>query len=209
MDNKKNMLDTMGKLLTQIEKAKFEFEFYNTLWENNNCQDHSDHCNCCWEHFKKAEDARELLKMLRQQKLDLEEKYIKKSSTNYNNSQLIYGITIGSSEKSSTLPCETLWTRFTKSADFKRCSNVQAYFEKGENGYIHIHAILYREKGWSMSINKLRKRYGVLNGKQHNFFIKRLKGIDIKKWEYYIKKDSNKPWNVKANYFFNNSLSSE
>jgi hypothetical protein len=119
---------------------------------------------------------------------------LKKTSSN-----LVYGLTIGSSEKNNTDPCLYLWHRFSNSADGKRLIQKEAYFERGENGYIHIHAYLKKEHKFSMSINKLRKRYGTYKGKQHNFDLVRLKGIDQVKWQNYIKKDSKKSWNLNVN----------
>lgn len=119
---------------------------------------------------------------------------LKKTSSN-----LVYGLTIGSSEKTNTDPCLYLWHRFSNSADGKRLIQKEAYFEKGDNGYIHIHAYLKKEHKFSMSIRKLQKRYGTYKGKQHNFDLKRLKGIDQVKWKNYIKKDSKKSWNLKVN----------
>jgi hypothetical protein len=62
-----------------------------------------------------------------------------------------------------------------------------------------IHAYVTKESKFSMSINKLRKRYGTYKGKQHNFDIKRLIGVEAIKWKNYIKKDSLKSWNKKVN----------
>jgi hypothetical protein len=53
-----------------------------------------------------------------------------------------------------------------------------------------------------MSMPKIRKSYGSYKGKQHNFDIKRLKGVGIKKWENYIKKDAKNAWNMEGNKLF-------
>jgi hypothetical protein len=131
----------------------------------------------------------------RKRYMHIKEKYdLKKTSSN-----LIYAITIGSSEKTDVNPCLDLWHRFSNSADGKRLIQKEAYFERGDNGYIHIHAYVTKESKFSMSINKLRKRYGTYKGKQHNFDIKRLIGVEAIKWKNYIKKDSLKSWNKKVN----------
>jgi hypothetical protein len=125
---------------------------------------------------------------------DIKELYEKKLSSN-----LVYAITIGSCEKTDVNPCLNLWNRFSDSADGKRLISSEAYFERGENGFIHIHAYVQKESKFSMSINKMRQRYGRYKGKQHNFDIRRLIGLDQVKWKNYIKKDSHLEWNKKQN----------
>ena len=147
-------------------------------------------------------EAQDELKYWQDQYAVCEQKYNELKNKTYSNNKLIYAITIGSAETDNTTPCKALWNRFINSADGKRCYEVQAFFEKGENGYIHIHAIVHRDQKWSMSIRKLQTRYGKYQNKQHNFDIKRLHGLDANKWQNYIRKDSHKEWNKKANEFF-------
>ena len=190
-----SLLKQYMKVNSQIQKYEFDFNFWNDLFLNTDCSQHHDSCNCAWDHFQRAEQARAMLKFLENEKLKLQNQYdLKKKSSN-----LIYAITIGSSQKTDVNPCLNLWHRFSNSADGKRTLYKEAYFEKGENGYIHIHAYIEKESKFSMSIPKLRKRYGTYKGKQHNFDIKRLIGVDAIKWKNYIKKDSSKPWNSQVN----------
>ena len=121
-------------------------------------------------------EAQDELKYWQDQYAVCEQKYNELKNKTYSNNKLIYAITIGSAETDNTTPCKALWNRFINSADGKRCYEVQAFFEKGENGYIHIHAIVHRDQKWSMSIRKLQTRYGKYQNKQHNFDIKRPPG---------------------------------
>lgn len=192
------ILSQYQKVLQQIQKYEFEFNFYNNLFLTNDCKDHHELCNCAFAHFKKAEEARAMLKILEGQKLELQTQYdLKKTSSN--NNILTYGLTIGSAEKTDIQPCLYLWNKFINSADGKRCNNVEAFFEKGDSGHIHIHAIFTRTQKFSRSINELRKRFGIYKGKQHNFDPVRLKGLEIVKWKNYIRKDSKKTWNSSVN----------
>lgn len=189
-------LQKYNKILMDIQKYEHQFEFYNSLFLDNDCNDHHPSCNCAFDHFQKSEEARAMLKLLEEERSVMNAQYDLKKTSSY----LTYGLTIGSSEKTDTQPCLYLWDRFINSADGKRCHDVEAYFEKGDNGYIHIHAILRRDQKFSMSFAKLRKRYGIRNKKQHNFDPIRLKtNLDIIKWKNYIKKDSHKSWNSKHN----------
>lgn len=198
-----SLLPTYMKLTNEIQKQEFEFDFYNTLFLDTDCSEHHDTCNCAWEHFQRAEQARAMLKILNDKKDQMNAEYDLKKTSSY----LTYGLTIGSAEKDNTEPCLYLWNKFINSADGKRCNDVEAFFEKGDNGYIHIHAIFTRQTKFSRSINELRKRFGKYKGKQHNFDPIRLKGIDIVKWKNYIRKDSQKLWNKTVNPLIsNNSL---
>ena len=188
-------LQKYQKILSDISKYEHQFEFYNSLFLDNDCYNHHDSCNCAFDHFQKSEEARAMLKILEHQKDIMNCEYEEKKISKY----LVYGLTIGSSEKTDIQPCLFLWNRFINSADGKRCYNVEAFFEKGKNGYIHIHAYLQRDQKFSMSFNKMRKRYGILKGKQCNFDLVNLKGLARVKWKNYIKKDSEKSWNKKSN----------
>ncbi len=192
------LLPTYIKLSNQILKLEFEFQFYNNLFLDNDCSEHHESCNCAWDNFKRAEQARAMLEILHAKQKDMQLEYDLKK-TYSNNSILTYGLTIGSAEKTNTDPCLYLWNKFINSADGKRCSNIEAYFEKGDNGYIHIHAIFTRTQKFQRSINELRKRFGKYKDKQHNFDPVRLKGLEIVKWKNYIKKDSTKDWNKTQN----------
>lgn len=125
-----------------------------------------------------------------------------KRSSNSNNH---YAITIGSAEKSNTGPCLSLWKRFISSADGKKLCEKKAFFERGENGYIHIHAVIQKPTKLSMSFKKLAQRYGKYKGKQHNFDVKPLSGLSIIKWRQYIEKDSKKSWNKTNNIYLENA----
>ncbi|PAT00920.1 hypothetical protein CI105_09335 [Candidatus Izimaplasma bacterium ZiA1] len=118
---------------------------------------------------------------------------------------LTYAITIGSSEKDDYKPCLSLYNRFINSADAKDFLDVNAYFEKGKKGYIHIHASITKSRKFSMSKAKLGQRYGKYKGKQCNFDVKRLIGLDIVKWKQYIKKDSQNSWNLIVNKHLKNA----
>ena len=101
-----------------------------------------------------------------------------------------YGYTIGSDEKESPATVMKLYRRFINSADFKNPISQEWYFEKGKEGYIHLHGIAEFAHRQKRSVNDLSTRYGKLNGKQYNFFNKRLKySLDVIKWKKYIKKD--------------------
>ncbi len=161
-----------------------------------------------WEHFmnnmgffayKSYTDAEAMLKSVEDQLDHLREVFAETHLNKTYSNNNYYAITIGSAEKDNTTPCLSLWKRFLGSADGKDFVASEAYFERGDNGYIHIHALVQKTKGWSMSMPKLRKRYGNHKGKQHNFDIKRISGIGIVKWQNYIKKDSLKPWNMEVN----------
>jgi len=183
-------LDSYSKLLFKKKHLEFTRDFNWRLFMNNVGFS-------AWKSFSEAEAMLKLVEHeLEEMRDSYAESYLNKTSTNNNNH---YAITIGSAEKDDTEPCQALWERFTSSADGKDFVASEAYFEKGDNGYIHIHALIEKTKGWSMSMPKLRKRYGKHKNKQHNFDIKRLNGIGIIKWQNYIKKDSNNTWNKLVN----------
>ncbi len=155
-----------------------------------------------YDNYKELQEAEDILIYLHSEKLALQTQYdVLKNKTSSNNNNLHYAITIGSPSKTSIDACLSLWNRFKGSADGKNFISTHAYFEKGDNGYIHIHALIEKQNGFSMSTGKLRTRYGKHKGKQHNFDIKRLKGIEINKWGNYIKKDSHKTWNKTVTHF--------
>ena len=129
---------------------------------------------------------------------DLSHEYEEKN-LNHNNNNFTYALTIGSSETTDIQPCLDMWHHFLSSADGKDFMDYRAYFEKGENQNIHIHAVIQKTKKFSMSFKKLGQRYGKRLGVQHNFDIKKLTGLDILKWKNYIKKDAHKDWNSKVN----------
>lgn len=188
-------LQKYQKILSDISKYEHQFEFYNSLFLDNDCADHHHSCNCAFDHFQKSEEARAMLKSLQDDKDQMNAEYEEKKISKH----LVYALTIGSSEKTDIQPCLFLWNRFINSADGKRCYNVEAFFEKGKNGYIHIHAYLCKDQKLSMSFNKMRKRYGIYKGKQCNFDLKSLNGLARVKWKNYIQKDCQKSWNLDAN----------
>lgn len=109
-----------------------------------------------------------------------------------------YALTIGSAEREDIKPVLQLYNRF-KDSSINSDSEFEGYFEKGENGYIHIHAIITRKSRYVLSFANIKKRYGKYQQKQHNFDIKPLKGLEVTKWKQYIKKDSMEPWNANVN----------
>ena len=185
-------------LTNKIMKLQVELDFYDNLFMQSKCHEHSSYCDCAYANFRKAEEIQMLINIYQAKKQDICVMYDRLKNKTYSNG-IYYAITIGSAEKNSTEPCFTLWNRFIHSADAKDFVTKEAYFEKGENGYIHIHALVQKSKGWSMSTNKMRIRYGKYKQKQHNFDIKRLKGLEITKWSGYIKKDRELPWNKIVN----------
>ena len=192
MNNIKDLVSEYAKKYSRKNTLEKQKEFWWARFMENNG----------YESYKTFHKLETECKQLGEELLSLEEAYdaLKdKISVNSNN---YYAVTIGSAEKDDTGPCLDLWKRFVGSADGKDFVEKKAYFERGDNGYIHIHALVEKTKGWSMSMPKLRKRYGNYKGKQHNFDIKRLKGVGIKKWENYIKKDSKNAWNMEANNLF-------
>jgi len=190
--NKQNLISQYIKIQANIARVTLHRDFY---WDQ--FMKHGGYDN-----HKEVEEAEYVLKYFEAQKLSLQTQYdVLKNKTYSNSNNLHYAITIGSPSKTNIEACLSLWDRFSGSADGKNFVSSHAYFEKGDNGYIHIHALIEKTNGFSMSIGKLRTRYGKHKGKQHNFDIKRLKGIEINKWENYIKKDSHKPWNKSVNHF--------
>lgn len=139
------------------------------------------------------------IKFLKNKLIELSENNI--SSDN----NLTYAITIGSSEKDDYKPCLSLYNRFINSADAKDFLDVDAYFEKGKKGYIHIHLSVTKSHKFSMSKAKLGQRYGKYKGKQCNFDVVRLVGLEIIKWKQYIKKDSQDSWNLSVNKHLKNA----
>ncbi|AXH74650.1 MAG: putative replicase [Circoviridae sp.] len=186
------------KLTNRIRELQRDYEFYNDLFTQSSCHEHGSYCDCVYANFMKGEQISDTIALLKHYRQELSDTYDELKNKTYSNG-IYYAITIGSAEKNDTNPCSTLWHRFKDSADAKDFLTQEAYFERGENGYVHIHAIVQKSKGWSMSIKKLQSRYGKYKEKQHNFDIKRLKGLDITKWTNYIKKDAGLPWNTIVN----------
>ncbi len=186
------------KLTNYIMKLQVELDFYDNLFMQSECHEHSSYCDCAYANFKRTQEIKALINICQAEKQELSDMYDRLKNKTFSNG-IHYAITIGSAEKTNTEPCFTLWNRFLHSADAKDFVTQEAYFEKGENGYIHIHALVQKSKGWSMSSNKMRCRYGKYKGKQHNFDIKRLKGLEVTKWASYIKKDGDLPWNKTVN----------
>jgi hypothetical protein len=191
-NNIQKLIQDSSVLQTKICHAKSDVDFWWNIFQKQGG----------FDNYKMLSDAEAMLKNYEHQYKILEDNYNQLKNISSNNNNLVYAITIGSGEQTNTEPCESLWNRFINSADGKKCNDIEAYFERGSNGYIHIHAIVSRDQKWSMSINKLRQRYGKYQGKQHNFDVRRLIGIDQTKWRNYIKKDSEHPWNRKVNSFF-------
>lgn len=160
-----------------------------SLWMSNNDPD------CYYQ----LSDVEADLQQIKSEMDQLQAEYDERKNIS-SNSKLAYALTIGSAEKEDHKPCLSLFKRFTQSA-LCSGSDILGYFEKGDNGYIHIHAIIYRSSKFKLSFNEIRKRYGLHNGKYHNFDLKRISGLDISKWKNYIKKDSLLPWNTTVNAF--------
>jgi len=189
MSRIKDLVSQMSKKITHKNSAETQCEFWWDRFMNNGGPD-------AYNNFVRYEIEVAVLDF-EMDKLSEEYEILKnKISTNSNN---FYAITIGSAEKTNVTPCQDLWKRFIDSADGKDFVTADAYFERGDNGYIHIHALIEKTKKWSMSMPKLRKRYGKYKGKQHNFDIKSLHGLEIIKWGKYIRKDANKTWNKTHN----------
>lgn len=144
--------------------------------------------------YVKCHEVLDVISDLQLQMEVLEQQYQSKSEP-----KLAYALTIGSAEKTDIKPCMEILEKFKNSADYKGTTLCIAYFEKGENEYIHIHAYLERDVKWKRSYNELQKRHGKYRQKQHNFDIKRLSGLEMTKWKNYIKKDSRNSWNIKVN----------
>jgi len=191
-NNIATLIEHSSKLTTRILAVKNDRDFWWRVFSQNGG----------YHNYKQLEEAEAMLKYYESEYERCRLRYNQLKNISSNNNNLVYAITIGSAERVNTVPCESLWNRFINSADGKRCDDVQAFFEKGDNGYIHIHAIVTRDQKWSRSIKQLQQRYGKYQGKQHNFDIKRLHGIEQNKWKNYIRKDSHKEWNKKANEFF-------
>lgn len=181
-----DLIDSAIKIQTKITKAEFDRDFWWKIF-------HDEGGEYPHEMLVQAEDQ---LNDLKQQYQQIEELYEKKISNN--NNTLNYALTIGSSEKENHEPCMHLYNKFISSAD---CNDAQhmGYFEKGDNGYIHIHAIITKPTKFKRSINEMRKRHGTYKGKQHNWDLKRITGLEIPKWKNYIKKDSQQKWNSSVN----------
>lgn len=176
-----------SKLMTQRDTALADRDRLYNLWISNNDPD-------CYYQLSEVESE---IQMLKSEMDKLEVSYDEEKNIS-SNSKLAYALTIGSAETEDHTPCLSLYKRFTTSA---LCSgtDILGYFEKGDNGYIHIHAIIYRNSKFKLSLNEIRKRYGSHNGKQHNFDLKRITGLEIPKWKNYIKKDNHLEWNSKVN----------
>jgi hypothetical protein len=193
MSQIKDLVSEMSKKITLKNSAQEQLEFW---WNRFLANDGPD----AYNNFVRYEIECKLLDYEMEKLSDEYDRLKNIISTKSNN---FYAITIGSAEKTNVTPCLDLWKRFVGSADCKDFVTADAYFERGDNGYIHIHALIEKTRKWSMSMSKLRKRYGKYKGKQHNFDIKRIKGLEIKKWGQYIKKDINKPWNKTHNNSLN------
>jgi hypothetical protein len=188
--NLQNLISQYIKINATIARVNLHRDYYWNLFMKEGG----------YENHKEVEEAESVLSYFESLKLSLQTQYdVLKNKTSSNSNNLHYAITIGSPSKTNIEACLSLWNRFKGSADGKNFVSSHAYFEKGDNGYIHIHALIEKQHGFSMSTGKLRTRYGKHKGKQHNFDIKRLKGIEINKWENYIKKDSHKTWNKSVN----------
>lgn len=185
----KDLIDSYGKFLFKKKHLEFQKEFWWNIFSSKGG----------FDNYKKYSEAEAMAKFVEAEldrlRVMYAEHYEKKISSN----SKYYAITIGSAEKDDIGPCYDLWNRFIDSADGKDFVTAKGFFEKGDNGYIHIHALIEKTKGWSMSMPKIRSRYGKYKGKQHNFDIKRISGIEITKWQNYIKKDSTKQWNLTVN----------
>ena len=181
-----DLIDNAIKLQNQMRKAEFDRDFWWKIFSEEGGE----------YPFYQLREAEDQIENLKSQYQEIEELYEKKTSTNNNN--LTYALTIGSSEKEDHTPCMHLYNKFISSAD---CNDAQhmGYFEKGDNGYIHIHAIITKNSKFKRSINEMRKRHGTYKGKQHNWDLKRITGLEIPKWKNYIKKDSQQKWNSQVN----------
>ncbi len=189
MSKIKDLVSQMSKKITARNIALSQKDFWWDRFMKNNGPD-------SYNEFVKYEMEVAVLD-LKMNKLSEEYEILKnKISTNSNN---FYAITIGSAEKTNVSPCLDMWKRFIDSADGKDFVTSEAFYEKGDNGYIHIHALIEKTKKWSMSMPKIRTRYGKYKGKQHNFDIKSLHGLEIIKWRQYIKKDAGNAWNKTNN----------
>ncbi len=180
-------IDKAIKLQREILEAKNDAQFYDRLYLTGQNPE---------ENFYKVEHYMAIKRALEEEYNMLCELYDQKNNTQ--NNQLSYALTIGSAEKENVQPCLELYNRFKESKDMFG-AQIEGYFEKGENGYIHIHAIITRNVKFPRSIPQLRNRYGKYRQKMHNFDIKRISGISINKWKIYIQKDKNNPWNKEQN----------
>lgn len=152
-----------------------------------------------YDNFIQSEEARAMLKYYEAEYDRLQTRYDELSHKKLSK-VISYGVTIGSAEKSDIGPCIDIFTKFVHSADCKKNVCTQAYFEKGDSGYIHIHMLVTRSEKWPRSLKQLAKRHGKYKNKQHNFDVVPLKTpLDISKWGNYIKKDCSNIWNQKVN----------
>lgn len=181
-------IDKAIRLQSDILEAENSANFYDRLYLAGQNPE---------ENFGKCEHYMAIKRELEEEYKMLCELYDQKTNTHVNG-PLCYALTIGSAEKENIQPCLELYNRFKESKDMFGAS-IEGYFERGENGYIHIHAIITRHEKFRRSISQLRERHGKYRQKMHNFDIKRISGISINKWNNYIKKDSMEPWNAKVN----------
>lgn len=187
--NVSSLIEHSCTIQTRLQQAKQDFDRCNQYFLNYGG----------FQNFVESEEARAMLKYYEAEWKRLEDRY--NDLTEKKLSKLIqYGITIGSAEKTDIGPCIDIFTKFVHSADCKENVSTEAYFEKGDNGFIHIHAIVSRSKKWPRSLKQLAKRHGKYKNKQHNFDVVTLKTpLDITKWSNYIKKDCSNNWNQKVN----------
>ena len=186
-------IDKAIKLQRDILEAENNAQFYDRLYLAGQNPE---------ENFFKVEDYMAKKRALQKEYKMLCDLYDQKQNTHING-PLCYALTIGSAEKEDIQPCLQLYNRFKESKDMFG-AQIEGYFEKGENGYIHIHAIIERSVKFPRSIAQLRQRHGKYREKMHNFDIKRISGISINKWKNYIKKDYKEPWNEKVNEVLKN-----
>ncbi len=186
-------IDKAIKLQREILEAESNANFYDRLYLAGQNPE---------ENFYKCEQYMAIKRILQEEYKMLCELYDQKQNTHING-PLYYALTIGSAEKEDIQPCLELYNRFKESKDMFG-AQIEGYFEKGENGYIHIHAIIQRNVKFPRSIPQMRQRHGKYREKMHNFDIKRLSGISINKWKNYIKKDYKEPWNEKVNEVLKN-----
>ena len=190
MTNLNDLINDAVKTSIQIQRLKDMEDFwYNIFMKKGG-----------WDNYTNFNDAQKARRYYEEYYMKLSLEYDEKYSKNKISDKIYYAITIGSAEKDNIKPCLDLYNKFKNSADGKKCLDTQAFFEKGKNGYIHIHLLTSRTEKWARSFKQLSLRYGKYKGKQHNFDIKRLKtSVDVIKWKNYIKKDANDEWNKKVN----------
>lgn len=182
-----SLVDQAIKIQNQLQQCQNDIDFW---WDRFNADGGETP-------FYSLTDAETLKASLQLELETLTIQYEKKNISS-NNNNLTYALTIGSPEKEDHEPCYGLYKRFVQSS---LCNDAEfvGYFEKGDNGYIHIHATITKNKKFPLSVNEIRKRYGKHKNKQFNFDIKRIIGLEIPKWNNYIKKDNGNNWNTSVN----------